>query len=142
MRVMQFGFGHGGEYHLPHNYPRRCVAYTGTHDNETAAGWFARLAQSNGHAPHLKHERTKALRYLNARGPRDIHWAMIRAAMLSPADTVIFPVQDILGLGAEARMNVPGQAQNQWRWRLADGMLKPKIAHQLKELTELSDRND
>jgi 4-alpha-glucanotransferase len=142
MRVMQFGFGAGGEYHLPHNYPRRCVAYTGTHDNETAAGWFARLAASNGHLPHAKHERTKALRYLNARGGRDIHWAMIRAAMMSSADTVIFPVQDILGLGAEARMNVPGQAQNQWRWRLDDDMLKPAVAHHLKELTELSDRND
>ena len=66
---------------------------------------------------------------------------MIRAAMMSPADTVIFPVQDLLGLGAEGRMNVPGIAEKQWRWRLGSEMLKPAVAHKLKELTELSDRN-
>lgn len=142
MRVMQFGFGAGGEYHLPHNYPRRCVAYTGTHDNETAAGWYARLAASNGHAAATCAERDKALRYLNVKDGRKIHWAMIRAAMLSPADTVIFPVQDLLGLGAESRMNTPGVAEHQWRWRLGNSLLTPAVAHQLKELVELSDRNE
>ena len=141
MRVMQFGFGAGGQYHLPHNFPRRCVAYTGTHDNDTVVGWFHQLALSNGHpASEKSQERTKALRYLGVRDPKSIHWAMIKSAMLSPAETVIFPVQDVLGLGADARMNVPGVAENQWRWRLRDGVLKPAVAHRLKELTELSDR--
>jgi 4-alpha-glucanotransferase len=143
MRVMQFGFGEGGEYHLPHNFPRRCVAYTGTHDNDTAVGWFAGLAGRNGHpgAPSSD-ERRKAVRYLNVRDGRQIGWAMIRAAMLSPADTVIFPVQDLLGLGSEARMNVPGVADGQWRWRLpASGGLTDRIARRLRDLVELSDRN-
>jgi 4-alpha-glucanotransferase len=141
MRVMQFGFAPGGEYHLPHNFPRRCVAYTGTHDNDTAAGWFASLAQRNGHpgAPSSD-ERRKAVRYLNLRDPKQIAWAMIRAAMLSPADTVIFPVQDLLALGAEGRMNVPGVADGQWRWRLREGALTDTTARKLRELTELSDR--
>jgi 4-alpha-glucanotransferase len=141
MRVMQFGFGAGGQYHLPHNFPRRCVAYTGTHDNDTIVGWFRQLAESNGHPVSEKtQERTKALRYLGVRDPKNIHWAMIKSAMLSPAETVIFPVQDVLGLGGEARMNVPGVAENQWRWRLKGGALRPAIARRLKELTELSDR--
>jgi 4-alpha-glucanotransferase len=141
MRVMQFGFGEGGEYHLPHTFPSRCVAYTGTHDNETIAGWFAELARRNGHpgAPQAQ-TREKAMRYLNCRDAKQIHWAMIRSAMLSVADTVIFPVQDVLGLGAEARMNVPGVAEKQWRWRLDEGTLTPAVAKKLKELTDLSDR--
>jgi 4-alpha-glucanotransferase len=142
MRVMQFGFGAGGEYHLPHNYPRRCVAYTGTHDNDTIVGWFKNLAERNGHvgAPS-SYERRKAVRYLNVRDARQIHWSMIRAALLSPADTVIFQVQDILGLDGDARMNVPGVADGQWRWRLKDGALTDAAARKLKELTELADRN-
>jgi 4-alpha-glucanotransferase len=143
MRVIQFGFGEGGQYHLPHNFPRRCVAYTGTHDNDTAVGWFKQLAQSNGHVKSQKaKERHKAMRYLGVRDAREIHWAMIKSAMLSPAETVIFPVQDVLGLGAEARMNVPGEAENQWRWRLRAGALTRESAKRLKELTELSDREE
>jgi 4-alpha-glucanotransferase len=141
MRVMQFGFGPGGQYNLPHEYPRRCVAYTGTHDNDTAVGWFQHLARLNGRAPEpVSWEREKALKYLNVRDVREIHWDMIRAIMLSPADTVVFPVQDVLGLGTKARMNVPGVAENNWRWRLKDGQLSPPHAHRLKELVELSDR--
>jgi 4-alpha-glucanotransferase len=142
MRVMQFGFGSGGEYHLPHNYPRRCVAYTGTHDNDTTVGWFQKLAKLNGRAPApAAHEREKAIKYLNVRDSRQIHWDMIRAAMLSPADTVIFPLQDLLGLGTHARMNIPGVVENNWRWRFSDRDLKTSIAHKLKELTILSDRS-
>lgn len=142
MRVMQFGFGPGAEDNLPHNFPRRCVAYTGTHDNDTIQGWFQSLAQRNGHvgAPSSV-ERMKAIRYLNVRDEKQIHWAMIRAAMLSPADTVIFQVQDLLGLGSEARMNVPGVADGQWRWRLRDrNTLTDSAARKLRELVTLSDR--
>ena len=73
-------------------------------------------------------------------GARDVHWAMIKSAMLSVADTVIFPVQDVLGLDGRARMNTPGVAENNWRWRMRDGALTPAIAARLKGLTELSDR--
>ena len=141
MRVMQFGFGAGGEFNLPHNYPRRCVVYTGTHDNDTAVGWFRNLNRLNGRAPApVSAERDKALKYLNVRDVKQIHWDMIRAAMLSPADTVIFPLQDVLGLGTEARMNVPGVAENNWRWRFDDGDLTPSLAMKLKEFSALSDR--
>jgi 4-alpha-glucanotransferase len=142
MRVMQFGFGPGGQENLPHNYPRRCVAYTGTHDNDTTVGWFRSLASLNGRAPEpISRERDKALKYLNVRDVKQIHWDMIRAAMISPADTVIFPVQDILGLGSEARMNVPGVAENNWRWRLRERDLTPDIAEKLREFTVISDRS-
>ena len=134
MRVMQFGFGPGGEYHLPHTYTPRAVAYTGTHDNDTTVGWFR-----NGTASDA--ERAKALKYVGARSAKDIHWAMIKSAMLSVADTVIFPVQDILGLDSGARMNTPGVAENNWRWRMRRGVLTPAIAEKLKGLTELSDRD-
>src|SRR5207249_3753483 len=124
-------------------------------DNDTTLGWFTHLPHQNGHPPRLTstrsvesrlreraalaHERSKALKYLNVRDPRQIHWDMIRAAMLSSADTVIFPLQDLLGLGTEARMNVPGVAENNWRWRFHDRDLEPSIAHQMKELVTLSD---
>jgi 4-alpha-glucanotransferase len=81
------------------------------------------------------------VRYLNVREERQVGWGMIRAAMLSPADTVIFPVQDVLALGTEARMNVPGVAQGQWRWRLREGALTEAVARRLREMAELSDRN-
>jgi 4-alpha-glucanotransferase len=145
MRVMQFGFGEGGQNHLPHHYPRRCVAYTGTHDNDTVVGWFANLAKSNGHAGAGTNgtlsEREKARRYLDLCDARQVHWSMIHALMISPADTVILPVQDILGLGGEARMNIPGVAENNWTWRLRAGQLTPQVAQRLKELVALSDRS-
>jgi 4-alpha-glucanotransferase len=138
MRVMQFGFGDGGEYHLPHTYNARVVAYTGTHDNDTTVGWFKALASRNGQALR---ERDKVLAYVSAAGQRDVHWAMIKSAMLSVADTVIFPVQDVLGLDNRARMNVPGVAENNWRWRMRAGALTPQLAERLRGLTELADRD-
>lgn len=141
MRVMQFGFGRGGDYHLPHRYPRRSVAYTGTHDNNTTAGWFADLVQRNGHpGSPASAERIKALQYLKASSGATVPWEMIRAAMISAADTVIFPVQDVLGLGGEARMNVPGVAHDNWTWRVPAGKLTPAVAARLRKLTELYDR--
>ena len=141
MRVMQFGFGPGGDYHLPHRYPRRAVAYTGTHDNNTTAGWFADLVRRNGHAGSaITAEREKVMHYLKAPRSRSVPWQMIRAAMASVADTVICPVQDILGLGEEARMNVPGIAADQWKWRLPPGRLTPALAARLRTLMELYDR--
>ena len=131
MRVLQFGFGEGGDMHLPHRHLPRCVAYTGTHDNQTAAGWFKRLPRGS--------ERAKTLDYLGAT-PGKIHLDMIRAVMNSVANTAIVPIQDWLGLGDEARVNIPGVDRGNWRWRLAPGMLTPRMASQMKRLAEISDR--
>ncbi len=139
MRVMQFGFGPGGDYHLPHRYPRRCVAYTGTHDNNTTGGWFAEIAARNGN-PAAAAEREKTLRYLKASGAAQVPSEMIRTIMMSVADTVIVPVQDVLNLGADARMNMPGTADDNWTWRLAPNKLTGSVAQRLRTLTELFDR--
>jgi 4-alpha-glucanotransferase len=144
MRVMQFGFGAGGaDYHLPHRYTRHCVAYTGTHDNETIVGWFERLRQfsRNGHStPAIRAEYQKVLRYLDSTG-RNLHWDAIRSLMQSVADTVIVPVQDVLGLGNEARMNVPGQPEGNWAWRLRSGQLTAAHAARLADLCDVYDRS-
>ena len=136
MRVMQFGFGAGGEYHLPHNYPRRCVAYTGTHDNDTAVGWFNDAGDANRSREQVEKERAAVLRYLGSADGHDIHWQMIRVVYASVANLVIVPVQDVLGLGSEARMNRPGTAVGNWRWRLDPRALTPALAQRLHELTE------
>jgi 4-alpha-glucanotransferase len=132
MRVMQFGFGGGGgdPYHRPHSYPPRCVAYTGTHDSDTVVGWRKRLD-----AP----ARRNATDYCGAPAP-DFHFSAIRTLMNSAAETVIFPVQDVLGLDNRARMNVPGVAAGNWGWRLPPRSLKPSHARRLRRLAELAGR--
>jgi 4-alpha-glucanotransferase len=127
MRVLQFAFGDANPKNpfLPHNYASRTVVYTGTHDNDTTVGWFASLPES---------ERNFVLRYLNSDGG-EIHWQMIRLAFSSTADTAIIPAQDLLGLGADARMNTPGTDENNWEWRLAPDALTPALSGRLKELT-------
>jgi len=132
MRVMQFGFGGGGgdAYHRPHSYPPRCVAYTGTHDSDTVVGWLKKLD-----AP----DRRNALDYTGA-PPADFHWSAIRSLMNSAAETVIFPVQDVLGLDNRARMNVPGVAAGNWGWRLAPRALTPAHARRLRRLAALEGR--
>lgn len=113
MRVFQFGFGSGGsELHRPHRYTENCVAYTGTHDNETLAG---RLGSSG-------RTRREVRRYLGCRvcGKRRLQRAVIRALMHSKAGWVVVPLQDILELGPEARMNTPGTALHNWEWRLTE----------------------
>jgi 4-alpha-glucanotransferase len=131
MRVTQFGFGPGGEYHLPHTFVRRCVAYPGTHDNATIVGWFSRLRGA---------ELRTVKSYLEFRTGKEIHWAMIRALLSSVADTVIFPVQDVLGLDDAHRMNVPGTIENNWRWRLRPGQLSALHAKRLHESTHIYGR--
>lgn len=141
MRVMQFGFGPGGDYHLPHRYPKRSVIYPGTHDNNTIVGWLEELRTSDSVPLHKSRasEYSKVLRYLNSDG-RAGHMDLIRAAMSSVADTVIFQAQDILGLDTRSRMNVPGTAEGNWRWRLREGQLAPSHAAKLREMCELYDR--
>ena len=133
IRVLHFGLNGdpGAELHLPHKYPVRCLAATGTHDNDTSAGWFNSLWDPKA--------RDFARAYLG--GERaEIPWDMIRVVSESRADTVIVPAQDLLGLGSEARMNRPGIAQGNWDWRLLDGALGPALAHRLRVLTEATGR--
>lgn len=133
MRVMQFGFADpGAEMYLPHRYEPNVVAYSGTHDNDTTRGWWHRVATDA--------ERAAAGRYLQVNSEVDVAWAMIRALEGSVADTVIIPLQDVLNLGSEARMNVPSRADGNWAWRLLPGQLTPEIAHKLGSVTEAADR--
>jgi len=130
---MQFGFGDpGAEIHLPHRFEPNTVVYPGTHDNDTTRGWW-----ESGATPE---ERRKAQEYL-APGSDGIHWAFIRAAEASVADLCIVPLQDVLGLGSEARMNVPSKVEGNWAWRYAPGSLAPELAARLAELAEASGRD-
>ena len=114
----------------PHNYPRDRVAYTGTHDNDTTVGWWTQHRRRRQH-PHarqdIREERDFTRRYLATDG-REIHWVFIRALMASVANTVLFPLQDVLGLGSEARMNTPAVPSGNWRWRFRAEMPTPAIA--------------
>ena len=134
MRVLQFAFGDGDVY-LPHRYPQNCAVYTGTHDNDTAVGWFESLAAS----PHGQRERRKVLDYLGSSG-RELHWDLIRVASMSVADLALFPLQDLLGLGSRARMNVPGTATGNWTWRLAEEELTAAVAERVANFSALYGR--
>jgi 4-alpha-glucanotransferase len=132
MKVLQFAFGDdargeptGRNPYLPHNYLRDCVAYTGTHDNDTTVGWFDALGAA---------ERASVLRYLGTDG-HDIAWDLIRLALSSVAEWAVVPLQDVLSLGADARMNVPGRPEDNWTWRYTEGALTPAHAERLAELT-------
>lgn len=144
LRVLQFAFGGEGKKneHLPHHYPKRCVVYTGTHDNDTVVGWFndSGSGASRRSKREIQKEKEFALHYLKSNGPSEIHWELIRLAMESVADIAIFPIQDILGLGREARMNLPGTVAGNWEWRLKKGGLNDSLAKRLRELTEKSGR--
>jgi 4-alpha-glucanotransferase len=101
------------------------VVYTGTHDNDTTAGWYQKLPGA---------ERATLQKQLGVNSP-GVTWAMIRAAFASPAHTAIVPAQDLLELGSEARMNFPGIANGNWQWRMKDGALHPELAQRLRSLT-------
>jgi len=131
MAVLQFGFGdEGAHIYLPHRAEGK-VIYTGTHDNDTVAGWW--------HSGAAEHERRNAEAYVG-RCEDGIHWAFIRAATCSPASLSIIPLQDVLGLGSEARMNTPSLHGGNWRWRFDQGRLTSELTAKLAHLAELSDR--
>jgi 4-alpha-glucanotransferase len=135
MRVLLFAFGEdmAASPHIPHNYVRKTVAYTGTHDNNTVRGWFRREAGPR--------ERHRLFGYLGGKpSPGELHWVMIRLLMNSIADTAIVPMQDILGLGEEARMNRPATAAGNWRWRLRPDYFQTPLVRRLAEMTKLSGR--
>ncbi len=139
MRILQFAFeGDAGNPFLPHNYEPDTVVYTGTHDNNTSAGWWAGASE---------HERTFARAYLgldavpaDAGDAAEIPWALIRAAWASVADTAIAPMQDVLALPASARMNFPGQGEGWWTWRFTWDQVRPGHAARLAELGRLFSR--
>jgi 4-alpha-glucanotransferase len=131
MRVLMFGFSEepATNVNAAHNIPENCVAFTGTHDNNTVRGWFKmeasalekrRLELAIGRVPDID----------------TLHWDMIRLAMMSPARMCITPVQDLLGLGSEARINTPGRREGNWLWRMSPGQLATLPRQQLLELTE------
>jgi 4-alpha-glucanotransferase len=140
MKILQFAFDESalrasfGDYDrnpfLPHNYTRNFVVYTGTHDNDTALGWFNNSADQ---------ERQKAVAYLDCR-EREFHWALIRTAMASVADMAIVPLQDTLGLGSEGRMNLPGTVGSNWTWRCPPDAPLDEIAVRLANMVDLYER--
>ncbi len=131
MRILQFAFGGAPERRfLPHRHERNTVVYTGTHDNDTTHGWYQTLTEDELHflrsyAPSTDH---------------DISWDLIRLAWMSVADRAITPLQDVLSLGSEARMNRPGQPSGNWRWRFRADMLTEQLLDRLAELTVVYER--
>ncbi|MCS6803117.1 MAG: 4-alpha-glucanotransferase [Chloroflexota bacterium] len=131
MKVLQFAFTDvPANPYLPFHYERNAVVYTGTHDNDTTTGWYASATET---------ERDLVRRYLGVPGT-DIAWDFIRLALASVAELAIVPLQDLLSLGSEARMNVPGQAEGNWTWRVAPDALRPAIAARFRELCQLYGR--
>jgi 4-alpha-glucanotransferase len=131
MAVLQFGFGdEGAHMYLPHRSAGK-VIYTGTHDNDTTVGWF-----NSGAA---EHECRGAECYMG-RGEDGIHWAFIRAAQSSVADLALVPMQDVLGLGSDARMNTPSQNLGNWSWRMMPGQFSHELTAKLARLAEVTDR--
>jgi 4-alpha-glucanotransferase len=142
MSILQFAFGKDpqGPSFRPHNYPRSRFAYSGTHDNDTTLGWWNSTGgDSVRTAEDIRQEREFAEKYLAIDGG-EINWVFIRSLLASVADAAIFPLQDVLGLGSEARMNLPGRPSGNWRWRCESGALTPALARRLRELATLYDR--
>lgn len=134
MKILQFAFDSrdaASTDYYPFNYPKNSVAYTGTHDNDTIVGWFENAD---------KDDVALAKEYLQANDPKDYHWNMIRELMKSPSDYAIVTAQDLLGLGSEARMNVPSKLGGNWTWRLMPGQLNDEIKDKLLELTKVYKR--
>jgi 4-alpha-glucanotransferase len=132
MKILQFAFG--GERNssfLPHTFDPNSVVYTGTHDNETTVGWYQNCSEE---------ERDHVRRYTATDG-HDIAWAMVRLAFASVADTAVIPMQDLMQLDNQARMNYPGRVGGYWQWRFTPDMLTDIIGYRLRELSELYGRS-
>lgn len=135
MRVLLFAFGEDLPLnpYAPHNYVKNCVAYTGTHDNNTVKGWFNNETSVE--------DRKRIFDYIGHDVSEDqIHWELIKLVMSSVADMVIIPMQDVLGLGEESRTNLPASSEGNWRWRLVPEKLSPVITKKLSEMTRIYGR--
>ena len=133
MAVLQFGFGDKGAHmYLPQQLTPETVIYTGTHDNDTLLGWWKSGA--------TEEEQRNAETYFG-KSDDGIHWSFIRAAQASVASLSVIPVQDVLGLGSEARMNMPSERGGNWRWRCSPVSLTPELAKKMAALAEVTDRS-
>jgi 4-alpha-glucanotransferase len=146
MKVLQFAFGAeaAGSQYLPYAYPNHCVVYTGTHDNDTTLGWLTSDESGvDSSAEQVEAQRRFIRRFagLAETAPaREVVWGLIRAALASVADTAIFPFQDILGLGSEARMNVPGRIGGNWTWRFTHDQVATEALRRLADMTAVYGR--
>ena len=132
MKVLEFAFDSREESdYLPHNYEKNCVVYTGTHDNDTAAGWFQAAS---------KEDRAYACRYMGIERPEEGHWGFIRTAYASVARLAVIQMQDFLGLGSECRMNIPATVGDNWRWRMKKDALTPTLGERIRSLAALYGR--
>ena len=132
MKVLEFAFSGPDNGYLPHNYTTpRCICYTGTHDNDTAAGWYAAATGR---------EKAFAEKYLGVSGTEAVRLALLRCGQGSVAELFIAQMQDYLGLGTEARLNVPGVAAGNWQWRLLPGQVTLELAKEIREMTALVNR--
>lgn len=133
MKILQFAFSaDAGNPFLPFNYSRNCIVYTGTHDNDTTISWFNQATE---------YEKQYVLNYLGCLSPEGIHWDFIRLAMNTVANQAIIPLQDVLGLGGEARMNFPSKAEGNWDWRYTSDGLTKEVSQRLQTLSRLSGRS-
>jgi 4-alpha-glucanotransferase len=143
MRILQFAFGNDAKAadYRPESYPPNCVVYTGTHDNDTCVGWFNSEAGKNStrSRSEIEAERRTVLAYLKSDGRR-IHRDMIELAMKSRANTAVVPLQDVMGLGSAARMNIPGTTSGNWNWRFTWNLLTPEMKDHLAGLATATDR--
>ncbi len=138
MRILQFAFSSDTRnIDLPHNYHRNVVVYTGTHDNDTTLGWFNSVAGegSTRTKAQIESERKLCMKYLSTSG-KEIQWDFIHAVLASVAHTAIVPLQDLLGLGTEARMNLPNSTKGNWTWRFERDLLTPEYGDRLRDMTE------
>lgn len=132
MKILEFAFDSGEDNnYLPHNYDKNCVVYTGTHDNDTAIGWFEKAG---------KKDRKFAMDYMGIKNGKQFGWELIRLAQRSVADTVVIPMQDYLGLGSEGRINTPSTLGGNWAWRMSASADTAELAARIKQLSELYGR--
>lgn len=137
MKVLQFAFDGGdtsvSKPYLPHNYSRNTVVYTGTHDNNTILGWYENLTEQ-------ERERCDAYLSLQPFKTTEIVWEIIKRALAAVSNLAVIPMQDYLGLGAEARINTPSTLGGNWKWRMKPGAFTEELAEQIRALTGLYDR--